>query len=96
MNPVVHLEFHMDDPPQARDLDAELCGWRPQGIETRGGSYLSSNSATGSGEASSSAAPGARCGCPASTSPRSAMRPTGRAGWGASVLLEPREGPALS
>jgi hypothetical protein len=41
MNPVVHLEFHTDDPPQARDLYAELCGWRPQGIETRGGSYLS-------------------------------------------------------
>jgi predicted enzyme related to lactoylglutathione lyase len=40
MNPVVHLEFHTDDPPQARDLYAELCGWRPQGIETRGGSYL--------------------------------------------------------
>jgi hypothetical protein len=41
MNPVVHLELHTGDLPQARDLYAELCGWRPQGIETRAGSYLS-------------------------------------------------------
>jgi len=44
MNPVVHPELHTGDPPQARDLYAELCGWRPQWIETRarnapGGNY---------------------------------------------------------
>src|SRR5215211_7281779 len=40
-NPVVHLELHTGDLPQARDLYAELCGWRPEWIETRAGSYLS-------------------------------------------------------
>jgi predicted enzyme related to lactoylglutathione lyase len=40
-NPVVHLELHTGDLPQARALYAELCGWRPQWIETRSGSYLS-------------------------------------------------------
>ena len=40
-NPVVHLELHTGDLPRARDLYAELCGWRPELIETRSGSYLS-------------------------------------------------------
>jgi uncharacterized protein len=39
--PVVHLELHTGDLPQARDLYAELCGWSPEWIETRAGSYLS-------------------------------------------------------
>src|SRR5258707_381235 len=39
-NPVVHLELHTGDLPRARDLYAELCGWRPEWIETRSGSYL--------------------------------------------------------
>ena len=37
----MHLELHTGDLPQARDLYAELCGWRPEWIETRAGSYLS-------------------------------------------------------
>jgi predicted enzyme related to lactoylglutathione lyase len=40
-NPVVHLELHTGDLAQARALYADLCGWRPEWIETRGGSYLS-------------------------------------------------------
>ena len=38
---MVHLELHTGDLPQARDLYAELCGWRPEWIETRAGCYLS-------------------------------------------------------
>ena len=41
LRPVVHLELHTGDLPQARALYAELCGWRPEWIETRAGSYLS-------------------------------------------------------
>ena len=37
----MHLELHTGDLPQARALYAELCGWRPEWIETRAGSYLS-------------------------------------------------------
>jgi predicted enzyme related to lactoylglutathione lyase len=40
-NPVVHLELHTADLPRARDLYAELCGWQPERIDTRHGSYLS-------------------------------------------------------
>ena len=72
-----------------------LCGWRPERIAAGPGSYL----ALELGERvrrrrSSSARRGARCGCPTSRSPRSPRSPSGRAGSGASVLLEPREGPA--
>jgi predicted enzyme related to lactoylglutathione lyase len=38
--PVVHLELHTGDLAGARALYAELCGWRPERIETRHGSYL--------------------------------------------------------
>jgi len=39
-NPVVHLELHTDDLAHARALYAELCGWRPEWIETPAGPYL--------------------------------------------------------
>jgi predicted enzyme related to lactoylglutathione lyase len=38
--PVVHLELHTNDLPSARDLYAELCGWKPDRVDTRHGSYL--------------------------------------------------------
>jgi predicted enzyme related to lactoylglutathione lyase len=40
-SPVVHLELHTGDLPQARALYAQLCGWHPEWIQTRAGSYLS-------------------------------------------------------
>ena len=95
-NPVVHLELHTGALPQARDLYAELCGWRPEWIETRAGSYLSLELGDGDGLG------GGIVEC-------ATCRPlwipyvevseitgvTGRArSLGASVLLEPREGPA--
>ena len=38
--PVVHLELHTGDLARARDAYAALCGWQPQRIETGHGSYL--------------------------------------------------------
>jgi hypothetical protein len=38
--PIVHLELHTGDLRAAGALYAELCGWRPERIETRHGSYL--------------------------------------------------------
>jgi predicted enzyme related to lactoylglutathione lyase len=38
--PVVHLELHTGDLHAARALYAELCGWRPEQVDTRHGSYL--------------------------------------------------------
>src|SRR5690242_16785079 len=39
--PIVHLELHTGDLRAAGVLYAELCGWRPERIETRHGSYVS-------------------------------------------------------
>ncbi len=38
--PVVHLELHTNDLTSARDLYGELCGWHPDRVDTRHGSYL--------------------------------------------------------
>ena len=93
-NPVVHLELHTGDLPQARDLYAELCGWRPEWIETRAGSYLSLELGGGLG--------GGIVECPVRgpvwipyVLVGEIVEATNRARrLGASVLLEPREGPA--
>ena len=93
-SPVVHLELHTADLPQARELYAELCGWRPEWIETRAGSYLSLELGDGFG--------GGIVECPVRgplwlpyVEVDEIVEATDRArGLGASVLLEPREGPA--
>jgi predicted enzyme related to lactoylglutathione lyase len=38
--PVVHLELHTSDLPGARAFYAEVCGWRPERITVPSGSYL--------------------------------------------------------
>ena len=88
LHPVVHLELHTDDRPRAEEFYSRLLGWRPERIETRAGAYM----ALGGGIVE----------CPTA---RPLWLPyvevdgidevTGRAReLGASVLLEPREGPA--
>ena len=93
-NPVVHLELHTGDLQRASALYTELCGWRPKRIETRAGSYLSLELSDGFGGGIVEC--GIRC-------PRwlpyvevsEIAEATERAGkLGASVVLEPREGPA--
>jgi predicted enzyme related to lactoylglutathione lyase len=37
---VVHLELHTGDLSHAREFYAELCGWDPERIDSRHGSYL--------------------------------------------------------
>jgi predicted enzyme related to lactoylglutathione lyase len=39
-NPLVHLELHTGDLPEARALYRQLCGWRAERIDTGCGSYL--------------------------------------------------------
>jgi predicted enzyme related to lactoylglutathione lyase len=39
-SPVVHLELHTGDLQRARAFYAELCGWRPQRIDAGCGSYV--------------------------------------------------------
>jgi predicted enzyme related to lactoylglutathione lyase len=93
-NPVVHLELHTGDLSRASTFYARLCGWRPEQIDTANGSYHALGLGGGFG--------GGIVEC-------NARRPlwlpyvevdrvdaaTDRAReLGASVLLEPREGPA--
>jgi len=93
-SPVVHLELHTGDLPRASALYAELCGWRPQQIATPAGSYLSLEFG---GEVG-----GGIVECPVRgpvwvpyVEVDEIAAATDRArGLGASVLLEPREGPA--
>jgi predicted enzyme related to lactoylglutathione lyase len=93
-NPVVHLELHTGDLPAARGFYAALCGWQTERIEAANGSYvaLETGGPVGGGIV--------ECAIP-----RPLWLPyvevaeigdaTGRAReLGASVLLEPREGPA--
>ena len=93
-NPVVHLELHTGDLPRACSFYARVCGWRPERIEAGGGSYwaLESGGEVGGGVV--------EC---ATEKPiwlpyvevRDVAETTRRArDLGASLLLEPREGPA--
>jgi predicted enzyme related to lactoylglutathione lyase len=93
-NPVVHLELHSLDLPQASTFYAELLGWRRERIVTPHSSYLALELGAG--------VSGGLVQCPAE---RSLWLPyvevadvramTARAQQlGASVLLAPREGPA--
>jgi predicted enzyme related to lactoylglutathione lyase len=88
--PLVHLELHTGDLPQAREFYAELCGRRPGWIETRAGSYLALELGDGFG--------GGIVGRPLwlvyVDVPEIAMATDRARELGASVLLEPREGPA--
>ena len=93
-NPVVHVELHTAEPAAASALYAELCGWRPQRVETCAGCYLAFDcgAALGAGVVETAA-------------PRPLWMPyvqvdaivdaTDRARTlGARVAVEPREGPA--
>ena len=92
--PIVHLELHTGDLPEAKALYAELCGWRTERIDAAWGSYLALELGSGIG--------GGIVQC---ETRRPLWLPyvqvaqieeaTERARvLGASVLLEPREGPA--
>ena len=94
MNPVVHLELHTGDLPRARATYAGLCGWRAEQIRTRSGSY------TALGLCERFGGGIVECGTQrAMWLPYVQVREIQAAAahareLGASVLLEPREGPA--
>jgi predicted enzyme related to lactoylglutathione lyase len=92
--PVVHLELHTGDLQSARSLYSELCGWQPERISNRHGSYLALELGGGLG--------GGIVECPTErpvwlpyVEVPEIVAATRRAQLlGASVLLAPREGPA--
>ena len=91
--PVVHLELHTDDLARACAFYAQLCGWRPERVEAAGRSYWALTTGGGVG--------GGVVEC---ETPRPLWLPYAEVGdiraateraqeLGASVPLEPREGP---
>jgi predicted enzyme related to lactoylglutathione lyase len=92
--PVVHLELHTGDLQRARTFYGQLCGWRPERIDASGGSYLALELGGGFG--------GGIVECETERPlwlPYVEVAGIGEAterarALGASVLLEPREGPA--
>lgn len=94
MNPIVHLELHTGDLRGARATYAQLCGWRAERVQTQSGPYM----ALGFGERFGGGI--VECGTRrpmwlpyVQVSEIEAAAARARE-LGASVLLEPREGPA--
>ena len=92
-NPVVHLELHTADLPQASALYAELCGWHPEWIETRAGSYLSLEFGDHFGGGIVQGGVGHPFWLPYIEVSKIAEATDRASKLGASVLLKPREGP---
>lgn len=93
-HPVVHLELHTGDLTQARDTYADLLGWRPERVSTPNGSYLAVELGRLLGGGIVECETRRPIWLPYVEVP-SIERATERAReLGASILLEPREGPA--
>jgi predicted enzyme related to lactoylglutathione lyase len=93
-NPFVHLELHTGDLPGARAFYARLCGWRANPVDTGSGTYLALELGGGVGGGIVECDTQRPVWLPYVEVPEIAEA-TGRArAFGASVLLEPREGPA--
>ena len=93
-NPVVHLELHTGDLPAASAFYAELCGWRPERVTSGGGSYLAMEMGDGPGGGIVECGTGHSLWLPYVSVPEVGAATERARGLGASVLLEPREGPA--
>lgn len=91
---MVHLELHTADLPEARNLYAELCGWRSERIDSASGSYLALEMGNGLGGGIVECETRRPLWLPY-VEVEKINHATDRARMlGASVLLEPREGPA--
>jgi predicted enzyme related to lactoylglutathione lyase len=93
-NPVVHLELHTGDLPHARQFYGRLMGWRPDEVDTRSGSYLALELAAGIGGGIVECATRRPVWLPYVEVTRVDEFTERARQLGASVLLEPREGPA--
>ena len=93
-HPVVHLELHTSDLAQARSLYGDLLRWHPEQVDTNSGPYLALELGGGLGGGI------VQCGTKRSVwipyvKVDGIERVTARAvELGATMLLEPREGPA--
>ena len=93
-SPVVHLELHTGDLARARALYAKLCGWRAEQIEIGNGSYLALELGNNLGGGIVECGARRAVWLPYVEVARIDTATDLARRLGASVLLEPREGPA--
>jgi len=91
--PVVHLELHTGDLPRACAFYAALCGWRLERVELSCGSYLALGLGGALGGGIVECDTQRPVWLPYVEVPEIAAATDRARGFGASVLLEPREGP---
>jgi predicted enzyme related to lactoylglutathione lyase len=94
MHPIVHLELHTSDLPQARSLYAELLRWRPVRIDTDCGSYQALELGGGVGGGIVECGTTRAMWLPYVAVDRVEHATARATELGATVLVEPREGPA--
>jgi uncharacterized protein len=91
--PFVHVELHAGDLPSAQALYAQLCGWRAERIDAESGSYLALELG-GFGGGIVECEIQRPSWLPYVEVARISAATARARDLGASVLLEPREGPA--
>jgi predicted enzyme related to lactoylglutathione lyase len=93
-HPVVHLELHTGDMPRAMAFYAYLCGWRPERVDTGSGTYWALDMGGEKGGGVVECATEKPLWLPyVEVTDIAAVTERARR-LGASVLVEPREGPA--
>ena len=93
-NPVVHLELHTRDLERACEFYSRLCGWRPERIDPGCGSYVALRLGGGVDGGVVECEARRPLWLPYVEVPEIATATERARLLGASVLLEPREGPA--
>jgi len=93
-NPVVHLELHTGDLARACAFYAGLCGWNPELIDSDSGAYLALQMGGGIGGGVVECETRRPLWLPYVEVPEITAATERARRLGASVLLEPREGPA--
>jgi predicted enzyme related to lactoylglutathione lyase len=93
-SPVVHLELHTGDLLRATRFYADLLGWRPDRVDAGCGDYLALEMGNGLGGGVVECATSSPLWLPYVQVPEIGRATQSARRLGASVLLEPREGPA--
>ena len=93
-HPVVHLELHTTDLPRAAGFYAGLCGWRPERIDAAGGIYWALEIGPDFGAGIVECQTRRPLWLPYVEVDRISEATERARELGATVLLEPREGPA--
>ena len=93
-HPVVHLELHTGDLPAACDFYTELCGWRTERVDSPCGSYRALDPGSGPSGGVVECETRRPLWLPYVAVAEVAATTERARELGATVLLEPREGPA--